>query len=117
MKTLFFLLLPISALCQSIEFFEGAGINPRHFESIGKDEGWVEWWAGPMAIQNGQVFKITLPEWEYIDTLFVFVYNSEGVINKGVITPKKNANGRNWFGIERGSPWGVVRYKVKRKKA
>jgi len=125
MKILFFLLLPTSALCQSIEFFEAAGINPRHFESIGKDEGWVEYWLGPMTFQDGQVFKITLPEWESIDTIFVNSYNNLGPDPHYVIVPEKNAKGENWIGVfwtkkarfNILAPWCFYRYTVKRKKA
>lgn len=53
------LFLPLFAQAQTITFHEGAGLNPRHIESLGPDSGWVEVWVGPMAT-SGCVFDIKL---------------------------------------------------------
>lgn len=104
---------------QCVTFHEGAGINPRHIESIGRDSGWVEYWAGPMAI-SGQVIKINFENWSEIENIFIECACDNGTIVADVIP---NADSKNyWVGIQNTKAVQVgqscrVSYIVKYKKA
>ncbi len=111
------LFLPLFAQAQTISFHEGAGLNPRHIESLGPDYGWVELWVGPMAI-DGQVLKIVVERWDEVEKIEVrsfFVKYSQGAINPTSIE-KQQWIGFQVRGVEQGD-FIRFEYTVKRKKA
>lgn len=115
------LFLPLFAQSQTITFHEGAGLNPRHIESLGPDSGWVEvWvevWVGPMAMA-GEVVKIVFPDPKEIDNIVVWS-KSDREVNQHTFIPIISGNAAflsTTKGAELGR-WINFSYSVKRKKA
>lgn len=111
------LLLPFFAQSQTITFHEGAGLNPRHIESLGPDSGWVELWVGPMAME-GEVVRIVFPDPKEIDSIVVWS-KSDREANTHTFIPIISGNAAflsTTKGAELGR-WINFSYSVKRKKA
>jgi hypothetical protein len=118
MKYLAILLFaPFHLFAQSIEFFGGAGIAPRHIECLSKDSGWVQLTIGPMS-QDGPVFMLNFFEHENIESVTMWQFE------RGVKIKSLNAWGKNTPGImlkaksryNQGEQVLVI-YQIKRKKA
>lgn len=115
------LFLPIFTTAQTITFHEGAGLNPRHIESLGPDSGWVELWVGPMAMES-QFFKVwfSKAEWESIESIKVVMKSDDG-FQSAIIYPNAKSN-TTWFGAlsrqkNKAGTWIRQEYKIKYKKA
>ena len=119
MKTLIFLLLSLQCAAQTLTLHEGAGTNPKHFECLGRESGWVEVWIGQMPL-NGQILKVWFDNWDEIESIEISLTDLDG--NKRAIgLPSKTANER-WYGclstkVSIAGDWIRWEYKIKLKKA
>lgn len=120
MKFLTLLLFtPLYLFGQTGKFLEGSGINPQYISCIGKESGWVQLCAGPMA-QKGQVFKIYFENWKTIKSIKMKVFDPVE-ISQGLLEASGKID-RSWIGYERKVPLRsgeciFVFYKVEYKKA
>ena len=119
MKTLIFLLLSLQCAAQSLTFHEGAGTNPKHLESLGRESGWVEVWVGPMAF-DGQVLKIYFDYWKEIESVELKVYGFDKV-QFGTVEMNTKTPADAWVGVAtlaKPAGFGIkVKYTVNFKKA
>ena len=111
--------LPLIASAQTLTFHEGAGINPKHIESLGYDSGWVDVWVGPMA-KDGDIIRIHLEDWGQIERIDIVLYGM-GNVQHGYFNPKSTKPEHGWFGCNglarSAGHWIRIEYKAKRKKA
>jgi len=119
MKTLIFLLLSLQCASQTLTFHEGAGTNPKHFESIGRESGWVEVWIGQMP-KNGPILRVWFPYWDEIESIELSLTDWHG--NKRSIGFPKPTIKNGWYGClannsNMAGDWIRWEYKIKLKKA